>query len=150
MIKNKKVVFIFVLFLLSILSIFWILSKSGVKFAQKPTPTPYEEFKLIKSIPENNSSNPLLDTSSIEFYFSKPIDVSSLVINVEPQTDIVIDTDDNNKALFVHVVGGWQYETLYKMSVEVKSSTGETISPIELNFRPNIPKYSPMDEVPQE
>ncbi len=150
MLKNKKIVPVFILLVLSVLSIVWILSKSGVGFRQKPTPTPYVEFKLIKSVPENNSSGSLLSTSSIEFYFSKPIDISSLVINTNPQTDTIIETDDNNTSLFVRAMEGWQYEVSYKMTIEAKSSTGEVIPPIELNFKPNILKNSPMDEVPQK
>lgn len=150
MLRNKKILSILILLVLSFLSVIWILYKSGIKLKQEPTPTPHVEFKLIKSIPGDNSSDPFLDTSAIEFYFSKPIDVSSVTINVDPETDTVIETDNDNTSLFIRAHRGWKYGTLYKIAVKVKSSVGDIISPIELNFKPNIPKHSPMDEVPQE
>jgi len=150
MFKNRKRVFLFVLIILSLLSLLWIIFIIRGKSDTKPGPTPTTKFELIKTIPLNNSTEPLLSTSAVEFYFSKPIKVESLVIMSEPKTNITFELDENNSVLYVKAVEGWKYETLYKLTISVSSADNDNLpEKIILNFKPGMLKFSPLDEIPQ-
>ena len=150
MFKNRKRLFLFALIILSLISLLWIFFATQGKPDTTPLPTPTTKFELVKTIPANNSTDPLLSTSAVEFYFSKPIKVESLVIASEPKTNIIFDLNENNSVLYVKAVEGWKYETLYKLTISVSSADNDNLSEkIILNFKPGMLKLSPLDEIPQ-
>lgn len=150
MFKNKKRLILFSLVILSLFSLLWIIFKTQDKTGISPSPVPITKFELIKTIPINNSTDPLLSTSAVEFYFSKPIKVGSLVINSDPKVNIIFELNQNNTILYVRAGEGWQYGTFYELTISVISKDNEELpEKIILKFKPAILKNSPMDEIPQ-
>ena len=150
MFKNKKRIIFFALVILSLFSLLWIIFMTRGKPSNTPSPTPTTKFELIKTIPANNSIDPLLSTSAIEFYFSKPIKVESLVINSNPNVDTIFELNQNNTVLYVRAGEGWQYGTLYELTINATSKDNEELpEKIILKFKPAVLKNSPMDEIPQ-
>jgi len=150
MFKNKKRIFFFALIVLSLVSLLWIIFKTQDDSNTNPSPTPTTKFELIKTIPVNNSTDPLLPTSAIEFYFSKPIKIESLVISSNPKVNIIFELDQNNTVLYVRAEEGWQYGTLYGLTIGVSSKDSEELpEKIILNFKPGTLRFSPLDEIPQ-
>lgn len=147
---NKKRLFIITLGVLGLISIIWIFSVSNKpKTEPSPTPNPIK-FELKKTIPENNSNNYFPATTAIEFSFTKPLNVKSLVINTKPQTDIVFETDQNDQTLYIRALKGWKFNTNYQISINVDSKNGELLpQKIDFNFQVTLPKSSQLDEVPR-
>jgi hypothetical protein len=150
MFKDKKRIIFFALVILSLFSLLWIIFMTRGKPSNTPSPAPTTKFELIKTIPLNNSTDPLLSTSAIEFYFSKPIKVESLVINTNPNVNIIFELNQNNTILYVRAEEGWQYGTLYELIVSAVSKDNEELpGKIVLKFKPATLKNSPLDEIPQ-
>lgn len=150
MFKNRKRLILFSLVILSLFSLLWIIFKTQDKTDISPSPVPITKFELIKTIPVNNSVDPLLSTSAVEFYFSKPIKVESLVINSDPKVNIIFELNQNNTVLYVLAEEGWQYGTFYELTISAISKDNEELpEKIILKFKPAILKNSPMDEIPQ-
>lgn len=150
MFKNKKKFFLIVLIILSLASLLWIIFTVRDKTDIEPSPTPISKFELLRTIPTNNSTDPFLPTSAVEFYFSKPIKVESLTVSSEPKVNTIIETSQDNTILYLRTEEGWQYGTLYKLTINVNSKDNQELpEKIILNFKPGTLKYSPLDEIPQ-
>lgn len=131
--KNKILLAIFII--LSVLSIFFIYfqnkKNSGIS---TPTPKPIN-FELLKTIPASGSETPILPTSSIEFQFSKEIDIKSLILTTTPYEPFTFDTIDGGKTLLVRPTPAWEVKKNYQIKFTINSIEGETIPEVIYNFK---------------
>jgi hypothetical protein len=148
--SSKKRFALLALFVFSAISLVWLFSVSKKpSISPTPTPTPIK-FELIRTIPANGSKNLFPATSAVEFDFSKQIDVSTLVIVSNPNADVVFETDQSGKTLFIRAPGGWRLATTYEITVDVLSKDKDKLpEKIVYTFEANIPKSSQMDEIPR-
>ncbi len=149
--NNKKLFLLLVLIVLSFISFAWIVSKIRKSEINTPIPTPESVFfELIRTIPENNSINTIPSTTSILFYFSKPVDLSTLVLNSNPKSNLTFETDNNDTVLYVRNQDGWQYDTQYKITINISSKDKQPLPEnINFNFKTTRITRSDMDEIPQ-
>lgn len=125
--KNKKRIIVFLIFI-SILSVFWILSQT--KKVPKTTPTPIGaplQFKLLRTNPAYGVGAQIINTNAIDFKFSKPIDVSTLVVNISPEIEFSFETDEENRVLYIIPNPNWTTDQLYKFLISVNSKDGDKL-----------------------
>lgn len=129
--KNKKKL-LTILAILSLLSVAWIiLTTKKQKAIVTPTPTPTGiplEFKLLRTNPAYGEGAQIIDTNAIDFKFSKPIDVSSLIISITPEINYYFETDEEDRLLYIIPQPKWETKKLYNISIKVKSKDGESLS----------------------
>lgn len=113
----------------------------------RPTPTPVP-FELLGTIPASGSVNVFPVTTAVEFVFSKPINVDTLVLGSVPAENLTFETDQKDAVLFVRAVNGWRLGVKYQITISVTSKDGETLPAISYSFEVNSPKVSPLDERP--
>lgn len=148
--SNKKNILLLILTVLSILSILWIFFTTSKRKVIPPSPAPNIKFELIRTIPENGSKDLSPNTSALEFDFSKPIEISTLVMNSVPKTDLLFETDNEDKILYIRALNGWEIGTSYTITINVSSKDKDNLqNKIIFNFESNFPKSSLMDEVPR-
>lgn len=147
---NKKRVVLIVLVILSIISIVFIIFsvQKNKKPLNTPSPTPVV-FEFLRSIPANGSKTLFPNTSAIELDFSKPVDVSTLIISINPKIEYTTEFDFQDSVIFIKPIESWNLGQRYDITLSVKSKDKESLkSSVQLNFEANNPKSSQLDEVP--
>jgi hypothetical protein len=113
-----------------------------------PTPPPVI-FELEQSFPPQGTYELVVPNFAIHFTFTKPFDVASTAIKIEPFTDFEISTDDAGTTLFVMPVPEWKFNTEYKITVSTKSKDGDVLeTPIEYQFEPIPLTTSELEQIP--
>lgn len=138
------------LFAGSVLLFVFLLKKDIIKPTQPPiptqTPTPMP-FELIKIFPPPGERQTPIDNLAINFTFSKPVDVSTTVIQIKPFTSFDVSLSSEGKTLSVYPLERWGYNVEYSITIEPKSLDGQGLpSPINYAFKPTQFTESPMDE----
>lgn len=144
--KYQKIIIVF--FFVFLILIIWIFSKS-----QKPivltTPTPLPiKFEIKRTIPSSGVGAQILQTSAIEFIFSKQIDLSSLAVTVNPNIEFNFEYDKDLRTLFIRALPYWEYNKEYEISIDVRSEENEGLdNKIEYKLKINKFTNSNMEEV---
>ena len=144
--KYQKIITIF--FFVFLVLIIWIFPKSQKPIAF-PTPTPLPiKFEIRRTIPSSGVGAQILQTSAIEFIFSKQIDLSSLVIIVNPHVEFNFEYDKDLRTLFIRALPYWEYNKEYEISIDVRSKENESLdNKIEYKLKINKFTNSNMEEV---
>lgn len=128
----------------------WIFSMTNKQRPVKPSPTPNVKFELVRTIPANGSKDFSPNTSALEFDFSKPIDINTLILTSVPKTPLIFETNNEGNALYIRTQDGWKIGTNYTLTIDVSSIDKENLdNKIIFTFESNFPKSSLMDEVPR-
>lgn len=148
---NKKRATLSILAVLSIVSIIWIIAsvnKGGGSKVTTTTPPP-TKFELIRTIPASGAVSTFPVTSSVELYFTKSIDINTLVLTSIPKTNLLFDTNSNKTVLYIRAKNGWLLDTDYKISVNIMSIDKESLpEKIIIDLKVVPPTSSIMSEIP--
>lgn len=135
--KNKKKLLIAAIFV-SLLSIIWIISKTKRQDQPSPTSSPIPlKFELLRANPSYGVGAQIIDTNAVDFKFSKPIDISTLVINIEPKINYSFETDGDKRILYISPNSNWETGQLYNISIDVSSEEGEKL-PKKIDYQLQI------------
>jgi len=146
-IKKNKILFLIVL--LGVITVAFLLVRRTQQEKPIPIPTPIF-FKLEQIFPNAGKQEIVIPNFAIHFTFSRPIDVSSTAVKIEPFMDFEISTNDTKKTLFIMPVPEWEFNTEYKITISTKSEDGQVLSsPVEYLFEPVYPTTSDLDEIPR-
>ena len=133
---NKKTrILITILFFFSIISVYWIYTKTkSTTQIIKPTPIPVK-YEFIKAIPQTGSVSTIPATSAIEFYFTKPIQEGSADVIISPETSLTFSSDSVLKSFYIRAVPAWKLGVKYNIKVNIRSESGEILQePINYSF----------------
>lgn len=144
----KKNPILSALAVISFISLFFIFfqptNKSNPK--NQPTPTPIK-FNFIRSIPSSGGVSNIIPTSAIEFQFSKPVEVSTLTLTMDPYEPFETQTNKNGTSVYIRPLPKWQQGKVYNFKLSIKSKEGEELDePIDFNLKIEPLKDSPLIE----
>lgn len=132
--------------LISIVFIVYTVSTTEKKVEQ-PSTTALGKFSLSAVSPAAGKVAVPIPNLSIEFTFSKAINISSLSIVTDPNTDIGFNSGEDKKSIFVYPKENWNYDTEYSITVNVQSTNGELLeNPVVYKFTPIKIRNSALDE----
>lgn len=153
-IKKYKVAIIILIVLAIIFLLYALFSKKNNLGLIGSTPTPEPiPFALRGIIPTYGVGTKIIETSAIEFRFSKPLDTLSVNIKIDPEIEHSFELDEDNKVLFIRAVPWWKVGQKYTITVQVKSIGGEKLDkPIIYDLQIEQMKESELSEpyFPQE
>lgn len=128
LLQNKKIRIIAVFLIVSIISVVWIILKT-IKQPNLPVSTPVPVvFGLLKAIPQNGVNTTIVPTSAIEFIFNKSINPNTLIVSINPQSELKYEASQNGRSVFVRVTPFWETNMNYKITLNVQSDEGEKLS----------------------
>lgn len=153
LIKKHWKLLLFVI-IVATLTLLYLLLKSPSQTATPsvtpiPSPTPIP-FELINTFPPPGDNNIVLSNLALQFAFSKPIDIDTAIVIVEPFIFIDKSTDIKGSTLILHPEEDWVFDTTYNLTIEVKSEEGEDLpEEIEYSFTPQSITESDLIEGPR-
>lgn len=135
MINNFKIKkYILLIFLVLITFLVVVVINRNKKETQKATPTPKPiEFKFNKAIPQGGDVN-IFETSSIEFYFTRPVSKELTKVSVSPDIKYEISTNSQFNSLYIRPLPEWDIKTEYTIDIEAISLDGTKMSD-KINYK---------------
>lgn len=132
---------------LSFLVAWFLLARKQNTPAPTPTPVASQEgFRLVQSFPGSGNIESPLDDLALKYIFNKTLDQTSIQVTVTPDPGHSYFVQNNGKELVVVPQQAWGYTTTYKVTITVKSLTGEELSGITTNFKLVPVTDSPLTE----
>lgn len=139
----KRIIILFILGILAIISVIWIYSKSKNSNTQ-PLPTIVPKiFELSNIAPKNGVDVMIIPTTAIEFTFNKSINPNSVVVNIDPAEDIKFETSENRRHVYVRPTSSWEIGKLYTITLSLESDEGEKIE--NINYQLKLKKITESD-----
>lgn len=84
------------------------------------------KFNVISSSP---SDKPIGVTTPFKIKFSKPVDLVSLIYEIEPQEQVTISLDSTGTEVTFEHIQAWNFDTIYTITIskDTTSSDGLTL-----------------------
>ena len=117
--KNKKVLILLVLFLVSISSVVYLALQT-----KKPSVTPppdletQTQLKILNYYP-NQERQPMPSTEiAVSFTFNLPVSLENLSVLITPSVDKSLSLSKDQKILYIQPLTPWKYDTRYQIIVQ--------------------------------
>lgn len=142
---HKLATLAIVLFLVTIIVV--IVFSRKKETPPTPTPTPVK-FELLRTYPHGGVQETAFPTTAIQFAFSKPLDRNVTRAEIFPSEDFELVFQNSDSMVYVKPKPFWTIGKEYKIKLYVKSTDGETLSPIDFTFQFVSPQNSDLEEIP--
>jgi len=143
-IKKYRLTIFAVLLIAAIAALFYSRKSHPPTTPATPTPT---TFSLIKFYPPQGEQEMALPSTALSFTFSSPVDLSTANIIIKPFVSFEISTDATGKTLYITPSPRWEYDTEYKVTINIKAKGNQMLSsPVEHLFKFKKVAQSDLDE----
>lgn len=106
----------------------FFLSRGVKRPALTPSPTPtLPPFVVERFFPPQGEKEIVIPNFAPSFTFSNQMDTKNLNVLVVPFTGFEFSTDSAGKTLYVSPTTPWEFDTEYKITIQVKDVYGQAL-----------------------
>lgn len=133
--KNRKILIVLVLFLVSIGSIVYLTLQTKKPSVTTPPPSEIQTQLKILNVYPKQEEQPMVSTRiAASFTFNLPISLSEISVLITPSVEKQLSLSKDQKILYIQPVSAWKYDTKYQITVQgLPIEVKTTFTPIKPN-----------------